>query len=388
MVLEESWNISKNDLLVLAFLQDERWDSLTALVLHFRRSDECNQRSVSSNVIIILINNLLMLRIMSIQSSIDENSEVSNYEDEKILKGCTRSDTEPGRLEIMPQNDRKHTCDCGGKGGEACSCGSENLGESMNSNHFIYAIGRLQPRFPTPGVEKEYHQAIGRIETRGQTDYEAMRTALSQKQNRYLVRQMCWVLSIEGIETYIVKPHDPADFDLLVESLRVPPRGTDIDVVIGRRGPIATPEMCNGLTLPIVVFEQIYSFDVEALMKALPKAEKTRGKEYGSKSEELLYRIMQMADNTGATDEHRCLNYLAVRYPAYYEKTVEMHENDCSLSSIEVRPSRLSGTRKILDCIFSFTNRKTDVADKWFCRVDLSEMFPYLVTRMSPYYDR
>ena len=32
----------------------------------------------------------------------------------------------------------------------------------------------------------------------------------------------------------------------------------DIDVVIGMRGPIAPPEMCNGLMIPIVAFDQIY----------------------------------------------------------------------------------------------------------------------------------
>jgi hypothetical protein len=55
----------------------------------------------------------------------------------------------------------------------------------------------------------------------------------------------------------------------------------------------------------------------------------------------------------GSTDEHRALNYLAVRYPTPYSKTVEMFGNDFSLASIEVHPSHLSGPRKIVDVIFS-----------------------------------
>jgi hypothetical protein len=47
----------------------------------------------------------------------------------------------------------------------------------------------------------------------------------------------------------------------------------DLDVVVGRRGPIATPEMCNGLMLPIVVFDQICSLDGEALVAAIPRPE-------------------------------------------------------------------------------------------------------------------
>jgi hypothetical protein len=55
---------------------------------------------------------------------------------------------------------------------------------------------------------------------------------------------------------------------------------------------------------------------------------------------------------------------------------------------VDVIPSALSGTRKILDVIFSYTNRNTDVVDKFFTRVDVTEEFPYLVTKLSPYYDR
>ena len=58
------------------------------------------------------------------------------------------------------------------------------------------------------------------------------------------------------------------------------------------------------------------------------------------------------------------------------------------MSGVEVRPARLSGTRKIVDAIFSFTNRNTDVTEKGFVRVDVTEEFPFLVTKMSPYFDR
>ena len=82
-------------------------------------------------------------------------------------------------------------------------------------------------------------------------------------------------MSIQGLETYILRPRDPADFDLLVEAIRPAPRPTDVDVVIGLRGPIASPEMCNGLMVPIVVFDQLYSFDVDSLIQGIPRPEDT-----------------------------------------------------------------------------------------------------------------
>jgi hypothetical protein len=66
-------------------------------------------------------------------------------------------------------------------------------------------------------------------------------------------------MTIEGLETYILTPRDPADLDLLVEALRPTPSPVDLDCVIGIRGPMAPPEICNGLMVPIVIFDQIYS---------------------------------------------------------------------------------------------------------------------------------
>jgi PatG C-terminal len=66
----------------------------------------------------------------------------------------------------------------------------------------------------------------------------------------------------------------------------------------------------------------------------------------------------------------------------------------CDLSARSVlgvhgaRRSALNGTRNIVDAIFSYTGRTTDFTEKFSVRVDVSEGFPFLVTKMSPYYDR
>ena len=272
---------------------------------------------------------------------------------------------------------------CGGTGGAA---GLSPNGSGMPS--YVYAIGRVEARFPNLAAEKEFAQATGRTDTAGKTDQQAFHAVLSKRENRYLVRQLCWVLSIQGLETYLLQPRDPADIDLLVQAIRPAPSPNDIDVVIGMRGPIAPPEMCNGLMVPIVAFDQIYSFDRDALIKAIPKPGKATAAQFGPAAEELFNRIMQLTDNAGATDEHRVLNYLAMRYPAIYGKAAEEFGRDCSLTGVEVRPSPLSSTRNIVDVIFSYTNRNTDFTEKSCVRVDATEEFPFLVTKLSPYFDR
>ena len=273
---------------------------------------------------------------------------------------------------------------------QACSsCGTApaSNGGTAAPPSWVYAIGNIEARFPSISVEKEFAQATGREKTAGQNDRQTFHTVLSKPENRYLVRQLCFVMTIEGLETYLLRPRDPADFSLLVEAIRPNPGPLDLDIVIGIKGPIAPPEMCNGLMVPIVVFDQLYSFGRDALIKSIPKPEKAP-KDLVPAADELFDRIMQMTDNAGATDENRALNYLAVRYPTIYFKAAEEFAKNCSLTAVYVHGSLLSGTRKILDVIFSYTNRNTDVVDKCFVRVDVTDEFPFLAKKLSPYYDR
>lgn len=288
-----------------------------------------------------------------------------------------------------PLNSTSSITPQAGAGTCGCAAGADSGGNgSQMPPSYIYAIGRVEARFPNLAAEKEFAQAAGRSETAGKTNQQTFHAVLSMRENRYLIRQLCWILSIQGLETYLLMPRDPADIDLLIEAIRPAPSPKDIDVIIGVRGPIAPPEMCNGLMVPIVMFDQIYSFDSDSFISAIPKPEKTTAEQFAPAAEELFNRILQLTDNAGATDEHRALNYLSMRYSAIYEKAAEQYGCDCSLTGVDIIPSSLSNTRKILKAIFSYTNRKTGFTDKWFVRVDVTEEFPFLVTKMMPYYDR
>lgn len=277
---------------------------------------------------------------------------------------------------VAPSQDREAPC-------PTCAAASASM-----SATFVYAIGRIEARFPQLSVEKEFAQATGRNETAGQTDQQVLYKVLSKPESRYLARQLCWVFKIQGLDTYVLQPRDPRDFELLVEAIRPQPSPQDIDVVIGVKGPVVPPELCNGLMVPLVICDQLYSFDRDTIIKAIPRPEKTTDKQFEAAAAEVFDRILQMTDNAGATDDHRALNYLAMRYPGIYAKTSEQFARDYSLAAINVVPSLLSGTRKVVDVICSYTNRNTDFTEKFCVRVDVTEEFPFLVTKLSPYYDR
>lgn len=275
--------------------------------------------------------------------------------------------------DIKPAEDGEKPCS---------TCASKTAG----STQYVYSIGKILPRFPSLGIEKEFAQAVGRIKTDGNTDNEVMFKILSDPQNVYLARKLCWSLSIEGLETYLLQPMISEDLDMLINSLKPDTDANDINVVIGILGPIAPANYCNGLQLPVIGFNQIYSFDVPSLIKSIPNNGKD--KNFNAIAKELFTRIMQMTDNAGATDDHRALNYLTVRYHGIYAAAADCYTRNFSLTGVEVRPSALNGTRKMVDVIFIFSNRASDVAEKYYCRVDVTEEFPFLVTKMQAYLDR
>jgi hypothetical protein len=256
---------------------------------------------------------------------------------------------------------------------------------------FVYALGQIEPRFPSLSIEKELAQAIGSPGNAGLTDRQTVKGAISERQNRYLARNLCWVFVIEGLETYILVPRDSSDLELLIDAYREEPRRDDLDVVVGVRGHLAPQEMCNGLAIPVVVFDQLYSFDRDSLIESIPKPDSVSDKniaKFRSAAGGLFDHLIQMADNVGAIDEHRALNYLTVRYPRIYAAATEHVERNFSFAGVEVLPSYLSGARSLVDVIFSYRHRETDVVEKQFVRVDVTEEFPFLVTKMGPYFDR
>ena len=108
-------------------------------------------------------------------------------------------------------------------------------------------------------------------------------------------------------------------------------------------------------------------------------------KDYG----ELYRRLFQSADNFGHTDEWRALNFLAAgKYPKLFELCSTQAHAGYHLTAAPVLTSRLSawGNKRIVDAIFSFS--KAADTKKFFVRVDVTHLFPMLVSTYAEYVDR
>jgi hypothetical protein len=66
-------------------------------------------------------------------------------------------------------------------GGESCGCGGAAGLSTKGSGvvSYVYAIGRVEARFPNLAAEKEFAQATGRTETAGKTDQQTFHAVLS-----------------------------------------------------------------------------------------------------------------------------------------------------------------------------------------------------------------
>jgi hypothetical protein len=284
---------------------------------------------------------------------------------------------------------------CGRDAGQGENGAAE--GQNAGPPQFIFAIGQVRLRYPSPSVEKEFMQRIAELDERpgGRTGLQADYDAL--KAYPYLINEVCWSFVIDGVETYLLVARDQRTQEQFVEAVKPADRGLDMDTIIGTRGPIASAEMCNGLAVPIVLVDRISSFQKPQMMDALASAVRAAAGKKPSpadeeglrqSADELFERIQQLADNVGASDEHRAVNYLAVHSAQIYAQTAEMNARGSWLERVEVAPSRMATTRKLVNVIFTYINRKTDVEEKYRVRVDVTEKFPFIEKKLSQYFDR
>ena len=304
---------------------------------------------------------------------------------------------------------------------------------------YVYGIGTVDARFPSIGVEKEYIQARAAIAkseqnpqgedlsglTERQVKYKVLTysvgynvqlhelydnsgrstsnqsTAIVRYPYRYLARDMCWVFSVENIDTYILSPRSEEELTQLVDMLNEPTAATpvDVDVIIGSLGAIAPPSFCNGLELPIVQINNTYSFVVEQFIAQLwegyqqqqnsSQSNPLSENDFKSAANNLFIRMMQLADNVGNLDEHRAVNYLALRSQQIYIQSAELSQDSKRLLKISVKPSPLTdnSSRSVMEVIFTYAT-PSDSRDIYYIVVDVSGIYPFLVKNWQPYYEQ
>ncbi|MBM7865655.1 hypothetical protein GTO89_02510 [Heliobacterium gestii] len=271
---------------------------------------------------------------------------------------------------------------------------SPNLGKMPQTNHpyagvakqYIYAIGQIRPQFPTESVKREVTRLSSSL--RGVTpDDNVLFSVLSQARNAALAREICWVLQIDGcVDSYILQARSPIELTEIIGYTEADyPKKRKHVLVIGVRGPVASPKMCNDLQLPILFCNQVTPFTEEDFVQYVSGKTKVDEKIVAATFSQLL----AFTDNAGNTDVHRAINYVILKYDAVYKMAKAMLQdsnNPYTLAKVWGRPANAQGNRSIVEIIFTYEDRYLGDEAHWYCRVDVSDQFPFLVTPLARFY--
>jgi PatG Domain len=247
----------------------------------------------------------------------------------------------------------------------------------------VVAVGAITSAFPSLSVEKEFAQLFGQKDFTGLTDRQTMHSVLSQPENRYLARRMCFLLTPYGTGSspaYVLMPENQDDLDLLIDTLKRPLGGSEFDVVKGQVIGIAPPALCNAQQLPILSFYQLYSFGFDEFLGALPRPDKIAEGEFNAACDELFHRALRLASN--ASGPTLGLSYAILNYAGLYKLVAEKYQHNYSLTDIELRISRV--TLGSVDIWLKFVERKTGFSESYCFTVNHSGPFAFLEEPIHP----
>jgi PatG C-terminal len=271
-------------------------------------------------------------------------------------------------------------CMCGAPGGN-CTCGD------AGPSHYVYVLGTVDVRFPDQSIPAEFQELADAMPNGQQGVNEERRdwcyrilSATPRQYTRYIARQLCWILYVEGQPAYYLILRDMQDFDGLIDCLGEP-KNDDLCLFVGS-SPLQVVELCHGIKAPVLTVDQVYRYKKSNILQHF------KAKKGGPNPDELYKELFQSADNFGHTDEWRALNFLAVRYPPLCRWCYNMVQKKYDLKAFPVLTSRLAawGTKRIVDAIFTFDKRGD--TRKYFVRVDVTHLFPMVVAPIAKYVDR
>lgn len=261
----------------------------------------------------------------------------------------------------------------------------ECAGKSF-ADQFVYSLGRIGMRFPTVAVEREFQQrerhVLGGEGKKSTNRWTRIAEVLAA--NDHLARAVCFVHSVGGLPAYIVTATSMSTLNALIESLRHHDRDDGWELLIGRRGPMATPTTCAGLLAPVVFCDALYSFTLGEFTSELAKraqpaldAAKIAADDFEEGARDIFARITTSAENIGGLDSHRALNYLLVQHPGIFVATAQRARR-AILDAIETRVMEAASSRRVVTVIFTFIDKATGVPERLFARVDVAEEWPFL----------
>jgi hypothetical protein len=254
---------------------------------------------------------------------------------------------------------------------------------TLAPEQFVYAIGRIDLRFPSLGIEREYQQRE-RQRHEAHTLARGARLRDVLERNPHLALRVSLVFLIDGMPVYALQPAGGFLKEALFDALAGADDKDHFCVLIGRAGSFASAPGHGGLLLTTVTADQLYNFSLTEWSQGLAKAAQPvlaarhiEPAHFDALSRHLLRELSSTPENLGSADGHRALNYLLVQHPGIFLAAAERRNH--GLDRLETRIHLTAGGRRHVVVILVFVDRATGVPERLYCTVDVTEEWPFLV---------
>ena len=254
---------------------------------------------------------------------------------------------------------------------------------SLQQEQFAYTIGRLDVRFPSLGIEREYQQRERAMADLPQHPRNARIRAVLE-QNPHLATRIGWIFSIGGNPAFALSPASAGLKERFFTALSHSHENDHFSVAIGRVGPFVNPATYGGLLLPLLQVDQLYpttqgewSASLSHMARGALDLRKIDADLFHTISHGIFRDVTGMPENLGVSDGHRALNYLLVQHPGMFLAAAERQNHQ--LDRIETRVLQAVAGRRHVAVILTFLDRTTGVPERVFCTVDVTEEWPFVI---------
>jgi hypothetical protein len=260
----------------------------------------------------------------------------------------------------------------------------ECASRALQPEQYAYTIGRLDIRFPSLSIEREYQQRERALHDLPQQPRNARIRAVLEK-NSHLAVRVGWVLSIGGNPAFALTPSSVGLKDAFFDALSRSHETNHFCVVIGRVGAFINPTAYGGVLLPLVSVDQLYTFSDAEWLEGLSQvarpvleSQNIEVEHFHAVSRDIFSEVTTMPENMGISDGHRALNYLLVQHPGMFLAAAERRNH--VLDRIETRVFQAAGGRRHVAVILLFLDRSTGVPERLYCSVDITEEWPFVAS--------
>ncbi len=251
---------------------------------------------------------------------------------------------------------------------------------------YVYAVGRLCPKFPSQSERKEFEMAAAGLSPQISSTSLPFYDVLSKPDNFYLAKALSWVFEINGIAAYIVIPRDSTQLKTFISILEQPEdTSPGLDTLVGELWAGApSTEALNNRALPIVRCNRMESFSFNTYTEYL--ADQTGAQSTAVKG--LFENMLRLTDNCGRSGGHRAVNFIVFSYIDLYK----ILGKSLSTNSDTAQPSIFRGVtakskeadgRKKIEVAFKFEDSETTTEKLWSCEVDVTDQYPFMTVNLA-----